>query len=975
LDKVSLRLFGVPRLDVDSGPIQLGRRKAMALLSYLAVTRNRHHRETLAALLWPESGPDAAYAALRNVLWILRQTPLGDLLRTDRNTAELVEDLSVVVDVNRFRDLTATCPAGSHPRTEACNDCAPALEQAVSLFAAPFMEGFVLSNADGFDDWQFAEREALQRELSETLDRLTAFHTGAGDWIAVTTYARRWLEIDALNEPCVRRLMSALVALGRRSEAIHCFEQCARLLDKELSVQPEAATMQLVDRIKHATGTSGLRSEPTRATNLPIALGPFVGRSDIMDQTIALWTKGDARLVSLIGLSGIGKTSLAIEIGRRLQDRMEHGVFSVPLGAIDGKEDAISAIAHGLGLSPSRRTETDTALELTDYLREREILLILDEVERIPTIGLLVTSLLSAAPRALCLVTSTAPLHVGGEAIVALHGLDAPPEGTSAEHLGGYDAIRLLKVAERQVESSPAEQDEELLAMARVARLLEGFPLGLEMAGAWRSVFSWREIADRISSSLDFLVHTHRDVPPRHRNLRAVYEQAWNLLSREERETLCRLAVFRGGFTIDDAERTTGGSTAAFASLAERCLIRRVAPERYQVHELLRQFSLGNLRETESELESAVEHHTIYYIRLVAESFEQLKGPKQLETLKRLQSDLLNIRTAWLHAAREGRAELLQQAEGGLFFYFDMQAHFEEGARVFYDAIQQLGVDSDAAVAGFLRVAYGWFARFTAEAEPVQWIDEGLQLLDSVEPFSCTHALANIIASYARTLPDIDEIRNRLRRSLAFFRDAHDMWGEALATDCLAGAEFRTDTEKGEQLAEESLRLRKGIGDHWGEALNLATLARFAEVQGKWDLAKVRYHQSQRLSIRIADDLYMAIDAQLSRARIAGYQGEYDEARELAADGLMLAQRASNRPLIAQALIELGRIAREEGEVELARTQLEEAFSLLEGTPWREAAGHCAALLAKVAEDAGDESKARTWLQEARILESEGMGA
>jgi DNA-binding SARP family transcriptional activator/predicted ATPase len=972
LADVSLRLFGTPRLDVDGEPTQLGRRKAMALLSYLAVTRSRHHRETLATLLWPESGPDAAYSALRNVLWILRQTPLAHLLRADRSTVELVEDESLCVDVHRFRDLTAGCPTGVHPGTEACSDCIPALREAISFAEAPFMEGFMVSNADGFDDWQFGEREALQRELTETLDRVTAFYTEAEDWPVVATYARRWLQADRLNEACYRRLMRALAAMGRRSEALRCYEDCRRVLDEELGLASEAATTELADLIRHTEVAPKERSVAPRTTNLPSALTPFVGRTDVMARVIELLMEEETRLVTLVGLGGIGKTSLALQIGRELQGEMEHGVFFVPLGTAEGGEVVASTIAQALRLPISRDKGAHLALELEDYLREREILLILDEAEGIGPLGSLLASLLSAVPRGRCLVTSRVPLNVAGETIVSLHGLDYPGEGSSIESLGEYDAIRLLKVAERRVHSASTNREPELRAMARVTRLLEGFPLGLEMAGAWRGVFSWREIGDRIASNLDFLVHTHRDVPARHRNLRAVYEQAWGLLSRAERATLRRLAVFHGGFTIEAAERTTESPPAVLASLARRCLIRRVDPETYQVHELLRQFSLENLRAAGGDFESAVERHATYFLELVEESFGRLKGPDQLATLRRLQRDLPNVRAAWLHAAKTGRAELLRRASHGLFFYFDMRGHFEEGARAFRDAIRHFDGPSDPVVGGFLRVAYGWFTRFTAEDEPDRWIGEGLNALDRLEPFSVDHALANVIARYADAIHDIGDVRERLGKSLAYYRDAGDKWGEALAIDALAGAEFSVDAGEGERLAGESLRLRKEIGDRWGEALNLGTLARFAEAQGHWDPAKVRYHQSQRLSARIAEDLFMAIDAQLSRARIAGQLGEYEEAEELAEGGLLLAKQTGSRLLVARALMELGRLSRRRGNVPLAKERLEEGFSLLEGTPWRIAAAHCATLLSGLAEESGDAGTARSWRQEARTLDPKG---
>ncbi len=968
LAEVSLRLFGTPSLDIDGQPAQLGRRKAMALLSYLAVTRSRHHREALATLLWPESSAEASYSALRNVLWILRQTPLAHLLRSDRTAVELTEDESLSVDVLRFRDLTFGCPGKEHARTEACPKCVGALEEAISLAETPFMDGFLVSNAEGFDDWQFAEREALQRELTETLDRMTAFYAEAGDWADVETHARRWLRADRLNESCWRRLMHALASLGQRGEALRCFEECRRSLQEELGLEPDGATRALADRIRLTGAGTGELSEGARRTNLPSPLAPFVGRCRLIGEATDLLANGESRLVTLVGLGGIGKTSLALEIARKLENTMDDGVFFIPLAAAGGLEAVASAIARALGVPLARSEGSRLTLELEDYLREREVLLVLDEVEGVESIDRLISSLLRAAPRMRCLLTSRIPLSIGGETTIPLHGLEYPGEDTAATSLGDYDAIRLLKVAERRVDAAPATRESELCAMARVARLLDGFPLGLEMAGAWRGVFSWQEIGDRISSSLDFLVHTHRDVPERHRNLRAVYEQAWSLLTREERGTLRRLAIFEGGFSIVAAERVADCSPAVLASLARRCLIRRVAPERYHVHELLRQFSLHNLRSSRRDFDLTVKNHGTCFVEFVEESFVKLKGREQIETLRRMRLELPNIRLAWLGAAARGRADLLARATHGLFFYFDIAGHFEEGARFFRDAIERFDSESDAAVAGLLRVAYGWFTQFTAEAEPRQWFGEGIELLDSVEPFTVDHALANVIAEYAGWSADTERARERLGRSLSWYRSADDTWGEALTIAALAGAEFGVDANEGIRLAEESLKLRKKIGDRWGEALILSGLAHYAEAEENWDLAKVRYHQSQRISARISEDLFMAITAQLGRARVARKLGEFAEGLELAEDALQRSRNLSSRLLIAWSLTELGSLAQAEGDSDSARSRYEEAFDLLDGTPWRAGAGHCARLLADVAAEAGDKTEARRWRQEAAIL-------
>ena len=172
---LTLHLFGTPILLQGDAGISLERRKAMALLSYLAVTETRHHRDMLVALLWPESDAAAASQALRNVLWTIRQTPLAEAILSDRTSIALDDD-ALSVDVIRFRRRMFDCPSRSHEPSGVCQECEPLLEEAVDLYRGSFMSGFSVLNTARFEDWQFAESEALRRESSELLDRLVAYY-------------------------------------------------------------------------------------------------------------------------------------------------------------------------------------------------------------------------------------------------------------------------------------------------------------------------------------------------------------------------------------------------------------------------------------------------------------------------------------------------------------------------------------------------------------------------------------------------------------------------------------------------------------------------------------------------------------------------------------------------------------------------------------------------------------------------------
>ena len=971
---LSLQLFGAPVLHRDGNPIPLGRRKAMALLSYLAVTRSRHHRETLAALLWPESDATAAYSALRNVLWILRQTPITGAVRSDRSTVELLDSEMLGIDVNRFRDLTLDCPSRSHGLIEVCAECEPLLKEAVRLWGGSFMSGFTVANSVRFDDWQFAEGEALRRELTETLDRMIEYYCSIEDWAAAARYARHWLQVDALNELGHRRLMQALAAQGKRGEALQAFDECTRVLAAELGLSPQESTTELAAKIRTTQGAvaSGTKNRPHR---LPHALVPIIGRREIASQLETLLLEETSRVVTLVGLGGSGKTSLALHVGRRIEDRYEHGAFFIPLDSIRGDNVVVTTMAHALGISLPREKSSALIEQLADFLRDRNLLLLLDGAEHVlPQVQALLPALEIAAGVQI-LLTSRIALGAASEVTIALRGLDYPGTSVPLKRLANHAAVRLLRIAAQRHGHVPESDASDLAGMARLSRLVEGSPLGLEMAAGWRSVLTWDEIADRVSDNLDFLVHMQEDITPRHRTFAAVFEQTWDLLPEEAQSALQRLSVFRNAFTIGAAEYVAESFPSNLALLVNRCLIVRIGPERYVIHELLRQFASGKLGSAGSEIERVRARHAKYYLHSVAKWFQKLTGPEQYPTLERMGQEMGNVRSAFQHAADMGASELLREACEGLFFYYDMRTQFEEGEKVFLNAadVYAQHKDRDNSVDAFLRIASGWFAAHARPDMAAEQLGAGLRLLKESVPENRLHAMANVICAYAGQGEDLEGHIQRAKSSVDFYRNCHDVWSEGLAMAAWAGMESYRDEACAESLAYQSLRLHREAEDAWGEGLVLQSLARMAESGGNLELALARYEESQRLSEPIAADIIGVINAIASQARVTGRLGNAEKSEQLAEQALRLSRGIGNRLQTGRALIELARARRLLGDPTSARQLLEESFSLLSHRQWSRLQANCALLLLEVALDERDVGAAERWFREASMLEPENV--
>jgi DNA-binding SARP family transcriptional activator len=350
MPRLALFVLGPPRLELDGAPVTVDTRKAIALFVYLAVTRQRHTRDTLAALLWPEYDETHARATLRRTLSALHKALAGAWLAIDRDTIGLVEGAELRSDVHAFRNRLAECRTHGHREGEVCAECLPLLTAAVALYHDDFLAGFGLRNSGPFEDWQLEQRERLRRELAGALDRLALGHSARREFEPAIAFARRRLALDPLHEPAHRQLMRALAWAGQRTAALRQYRECVRVLDQELGVAPLEATThhyeairdnrapplpELAERRTQSVGADGARpasrdtvlerppgtqaapdSAPPSHGALPDHTYAMVGRDTEWRRLLAAYGSiaGDGHVIVLEGEAGIGKTRLAEEL-------------------------------------------------------------------------------------------------------------------------------------------------------------------------------------------------------------------------------------------------------------------------------------------------------------------------------------------------------------------------------------------------------------------------------------------------------------------------------------------------------------------------------------------------------------------------------------------------------------------------------------------------------------------------------------
>lgn len=891
--RLSISLLGSFQVNLHGTAItQFGYDKVRALLAYIAVHANRPlRREQLETLLWQDQPPSVAHHNLSQALLKLRRAlddPAARSTFLDAHRGVLTFHLTDAdaLDARTLANLLDTCEQHPHPELSDCAECIARLQRAVELYRGDFLEGLLIGDSAAFEDWVILNREHFRRRVHAALEQLTRHFAARGKYDRAEAFARRQLDLEPYLEETHRALMACLARSGKPSAALAQYENCRRLLARELGVEPTAETRALYERIRAAG--------ETRPHNLPLPLPALIGREAELAYIAERLADPECRLLTLVGEGGIGKTTLALAAAQANLGAFLDGTFFISLVPVFNAGELAGTIAGALALALDGSTDVKT--QLFRYLASKSMLLVLDNFEQLVAARDFVSELLGAAPRLKLLVTSRQALELRAEWLVRVQGLAYPDDEmmSAPEQHRAYQAVQLF-VARAERVSADLLTPEQARYIARICRLLWGAPLGIELAAGWTNALSCRAIADEIERDLDFVATAAPDVPERHRSLRVVFEHSYRLLSEREQVVLRQLAVFSNPFTRAAARAVTGANVYQLTALVHKSLLRLGSDERYELHPLLKQFLAEKLAPDEQS--GAQARHADYFRGLIITFITQAEElGQEVEARHQMRAVLADLGAALLWAADKRDAEFVAPLIKGLW------DHYAGGGQ--YTFAEML----------FKRVA----ALFPPDA-PLTIQQRQILARTLITIGACEMR----VGAYA-------DANASLEQSLALLRELDDPTLQSFCLLTLAGiASDVGDFERAQALAYQGQQIRHTHVRGADEAFALYQIGNQALEAGALAEAYARYSEGLAIARTLGHVTTLSISIPLGGLGVvACRRGDPPAARRLLQQGLDIARATLQRWQTADCLNDLGRVNIDAGEYETAERMLREASEI-----------------------------------------------
>jgi predicted ATPase/DNA-binding SARP family transcriptional activator len=900
------------RASLGSSRINFVPEKRYQLLAYLAYSQDWVSRERLAYLFWPDTETHKAQQNLRQLLKSVRSLPWLEGLETNKHKV----CWPIETDVKRFRQAIE----GSR------------LDEALALYEGPLFSGIERDEVGEFSHWLELERTHLHSLWRETLLKRVQTLQDTGNDSEAARLLTDLLSQDALDEEALIAYLQVTGRAGQGQQGLRAYREFKKKLQQELDLEPTSTTQRLAealekgdnkpfqpsqsilvqDKLVQVTLAQENLVQLNRATlsSLPIPTTSFVGRELELAELAHLFSKPECRLVTLVGPGGIGKTRLALRAAEELAERYEDGVYCTFLDALPNPDAIASSLAQSLGVT--LEGADDPLTQVIRFIREKHLLLVLDNFEHLLGGVTLVSRLLQSCPKLELMVTSRERLNLAEEWLLPVAGLPY----TDGQEALTSDAVTLFVERAQQVQPT-FTLSAELPHVLEICHLLGGSPLAIELSAVWVRMMAVKDIAGELRENLDLLTSSLRNVPERQASIRATFEHSWKLLTPKEQEVLSRLSIFRGGFTREAASVVAGASVAVLAALVDKSLLRVTANGRYDFHPLLYQYIGEKLAERPEEQAQTRTRCGEYFYTFLA---RLEKNIFQTSALDAVGEEFENIRVAldWLVMVRpEDSARVFETLNS----FLDERGRYEESIRLFAEVSAKLDETKPEhhSTLGNALVHQAWSCLRLGHYEDGRHLAErGLTLVSLPEAPIAVLVGYNTLAAIASTLGEFEEALKyrELGSSLIQTIKAKEYLPPHLADRALAANTGNTAIievalgryPEAKRHREESLRVHQRLGNVSMYADGLTDLGKVLLLLGKPSEALPYLQEGLELAREVEiQDIILAAQAHLAAAHLE--LGDAERAFDLAREAGRGVEECEQLSVKLEVLLGLGEIA------------------------------------------------------------------
>jgi DNA-binding SARP family transcriptional activator/predicted ATPase len=921
---LQIQCFGGFHVQLGEEPIKaFNTDKVRALFIYLvAEFGQKFQRSHLAGLLWSDIPEDQAMHNLRQAISLLRKAIREEdqaIIYADREQVGIQPKANLRVDLLEFSTWMQT--AYNHYKNSHGLGTVNifALKKAIQTYKNPFMDRYQLNVSPLFDEWLLITREKFDTLAVEGLAYLANYYIRRDEKTNAIQMLRRIIHIMPWDESAYYQLIQLLAQDQQWSAAQKQYASLVQYLKNDLNVNPDPKTVALFEEVRAqslTTPSSEMQRKPLH--HLPLMTSQFVGREKEIASISAWIANPTQRLLNILGMGGVGKTRLALEIAHEQVGIFQQGVFVVWLRNIDSLDGFISEIGNVLAINFSDQSSKQQ--QILDYCRQKHLLLLLDNLDELSThqdVQLFLEEMIKECVQVKMMVTSRNKINIVDEIVYHLEGLDYEDLNQAT---GPSDAVQLftqkVQTIQRKFELSGTNQR----SILKLCNLVEGHPLAIELVAGSVVGNIEKKIEETIEQGMGAFISALTSHQNHHQTLSAVFEMSWVRLSPQEQSTLARIAILKGGFEENTVREIFGINSHRLTSLLDKSLLRLSFEGRYDLHEIVRQFSEQKLKES-GECGNAVESLSHYYLAFLKVQAQNFEAGEQSACLDCIEVELENIKVAWKWILYTERYSLLIEIIEVLYQYFMVRSRFAQGIEWLQEVKLLVENKPDKKLLyAMLLNRIGYLAYKTRQNElSQQSLATSYDLLQALnndqEMALCLVGLGQIeLRSHKKYQKALDYAS----RSIQLYQKVQDLSGEAHAA-YLKGIVLNRITEYDAaepallyalRVARETRNLRRMVSP-----LNL--LGDIACIKGQYDQAEVFFKEGLEIAIKLGDRFNQGVLLN-NLATLFHYSKSYDMERKVLLESLSICEEIGDQDGIALAYNNLSEVAMVKGDFEQA---------------------------------------------------------